>query len=152
MSHRRNQATTLRFFAAGVLILFIAAESLCFIHCATESGHGDAASSSACGGDCGSKGAASGPCGPSESPSCTTLKTLFSNGALLGLDFPDFYVVAALLPVALFTDVVLRETRIEALFRQTEWADRVFTPEVYLGPALRSNPPPFLPKLNLLCG
>jgi hypothetical protein len=144
MSHRRNKATTLRFFAAGVLILFIAAQSLCVIHCATGGGHGDVASSSPCGRDCGSKGAASGPCDPSESPSCTTLKTLFSNGALLALDLPDFYVVSALLPVTLFTDALLTETRVEGIFRQTEWANRVFTPEVYLGPAIRSNAPPFL--------
>lgn len=75
--------------------------------------------------------------------SCSTLKNLASTSTTLTHITPEFAVLYVLAPFALAHDAIATEPN-ASNFRETNHRDRVFTPEVSLGPAFRSLAPPFI--------
>lgn len=137
----------LRSFAVLALVVFVAAQTQCFIHCNFGGGHGDSAPPSCHGAApaqaCHGQGESSSPPVPSPTATCFTLKNLLTSGGALTLVVPDFFVLYLLTPLALALDVTATEP--EAAFaRQANHRDWVLTPEVSLGPAFRSLAPPFV--------
>ena len=136
----------LRSVGALALVVYIAAQTLCFMHCNFGGGHGDSAPPSchgtakAChdGGGC--------PSPPNRSrttTTCFTLMNTLTTGDAPIVIVPEFFVLYVLTPSALALDATT--TAQEASFsRQANHRDWVLTPEVSLGPALRSLAPPFL--------
>lgn len=136
----------LRCFAALALVIFVVAQTLCFVHCNFGGGHGDSAQPSCHGAASASAGQEEGdsaPSVPSPTGACLTLKTLLAGGDAPTLVAPQPHTLYLLVPFALALDVTA--TKPEVLFsRQANHSDWVFTPEVSLGPALRSLAPPFV--------
>jgi len=137
----------LRSFAALALVIFVAAQTLCFIHCNFGGGHGDSAQPSCHGAASASagpdEGDSSAPSVPSPTGACLTLKTLLAGGDAPTLVAPQPHTLYLLVPFALALEVTATEP--EALFsRQANHSDWVFRPEVSLGPAFRSLAPPFV--------
>jgi len=75
--------------------------------------------------------------------SCSTLKNLASSSAGLPHITPEFAFLYFLAPFALAHDATATEPQVLFL-RQANHSERVFTPEVFLGPAFRSLAPPFV--------
>ena len=137
----------LRTFAAGALLVWVAAQVLCFAHCNFGVGHGDSEEASC-------HGSAPTPAhhddGDSSSPThdessasaaCSTLKTALLDSGATVLVQPNFHLLYTLTPAALALDATAVEPT--ASFSRQAWRrDWVFTPEVCLGPAFRSLAPP----------
>jgi len=127
--------------------VWIAAQALCFAHCNFGFAHGGSAQpachaatpSSACHDD----GADSAPNkrDSAASTTCSTLKSALVGGGATALVQPDAHLLYTLAPVALMLDVTAIEPS-SVSSRQARPRDWVFTPEVYLGPALHSLAPP----------
>lgn len=136
----------LRSFAAVSLVAFLAAQTLCFIHCNLGGARGESALPSchvaASSGACHDKGNSSSQ-GPTTTTTCFTLQNLVISGDAPTLVVPEFSVLCLPAPFTLALDV--SSTELAASFsRQANHGDWVFTPEVSLGPAFRSLAPPFV--------
>ena len=149
----RSRQTTfsplLRSFAAGVLLVWVAAQVLCFAHCNFGVGHGSSEQPS-CHASAPSPahhedGDSSGPAhhDSSASAACSTLKSALVGSGSVALVQPDFHLLYTLAPVALMLDMTAAAPTSPSS-RQAKARDWVFTPEVCLGPAHRSHAPPFL--------
>ena len=135
----------LRSFAAVALVAFLAAQTLCFIHCNLGGARGEPALPSchvaASPGACHDKGDSS-PQGPTTT-TCFTLQNLVTSGDAPTLVVPEFSVLC--LPALPTPALDVSSTELVASFsRQANHGDWVFTPEVSLGPAFRSLAPPFV--------
>ena len=135
----------LRLLAALMLVLFVAAQAACFVHCHFGGEHGDSAKPSCHGGTSAKashdKPHSPAPSDPAPSASCNTLKVLMAGGGAYTLAAPVLQPVAFLAPPSLALSVP--EVELDAAFlRQAKTRDWVFTPEVCLGPAFRSLAPP----------
>jgi hypothetical protein len=146
----RSCRTTLkplfRWLAAITVAVFIGAEAMCFVHCHLGGGHGGSGEASCHGHE--TAAAESGhdeesPSSPKPSPtsSCATLQNLLSNSVALTLVVPDFPLRYTQAPSVLGLNDIVTEPNasISRAARPREW---VFTPEVYLGPAIHSLAPP----------
>ena len=134
----------LRSVAALALVVFIGAQTLCFIHCNLGGEHGGAATTPACHGTAAQTGHGEGnSSAPAPMASCSTLKNLSASSVVLTHVTPEFAVFYMLAPFALADDATAIELGALNL-RQANHSDRVFTPEVSLGPAFRSLAPPFI--------
>jgi hypothetical protein len=136
-----------RFLAAWALVAFCVAQTLCFAHCNLGESKRDSirpschgASSQSCHNETGCRTSANSP----STPVCSILKNpLASGGGSPTLVVPEFSPIYLLPsdPVSLEA----AESQLNLLFtRQANQSDRVFTPEVSLGPAFRSLAPPLL--------
>lgn len=147
----RLRETTLRplfrSVAAATLFGWQAAQVLCTAHCSL--GVGDCETGDAhCHGPLASASHHDDGDSPkpahddtSTSAACITLKTALVNAGSLTLIQPDLFLLYTPPPFALALDVSAIEP--EASFsRQAQPRDWVFTPEVCLGPAFRSQAPP----------
>jgi len=145
----RSRPTTfsplLRSFAAGALLVWVAAQVLCFAHChfgasapmmENYSAGLVAAPKPVMGGSCCPK-----PHAPSEGAVCVTLKSALVGSTATTLVQPDFQLLYTLAPLTL--DVTALEPT-ASFFRQAKTRDWVFMPAVCLGPAFRSLAPPFV--------
>ncbi len=138
----------LRTCAVGALLLWVAAQVLCFAHCNfgvpmtvtknTPAAHALAPKPVSENHSCCPK-----PSNTSGGSVCTTLKSALVEKDSSGTTQPN---LAPLYTLALFS--VFLETTATApsasVFRRAEKHDWVFTPEVFLGPAFRSLAPPSL--------
>jgi len=136
----------LRSLAALTLVLFVAAQSACFVHCHFGGSHGDTTKRSCHGGPSAKAShhhehPSPAPADPAAAVSCDTLKLLVVGGGAYTLAAPvlqpvDFLALSSLALSA-------PEAKLDAAFRrQAKTRDWVFTPEVCLGPAFRSLAPP----------
>lgn len=142
MRLRRFQfARLLRVVAALMLVVFFAAETLCFFHCKFEAGNG-ARPTPAChvaaGESCHANGAASTAGEPAGAAPCPALKNMVAGSAPLSIGHPELAVLYVQAP---FAPLVFSRSDM-LMFRPAKPSDWVFTPEVYLGPAFRSLAPP----------
>jgi hypothetical protein len=71
------------------------------------------------------------------------LKSALVGSGSVAVIQPDFCLLYTLAPFAVSFDATAAEPA-AAFFRQAKSRDRVFTPELCLGPAHRSNAPPCL--------
>jgi len=138
----------LRSCAAAALLVWVAAQVLCFAHCnfgasmamteKSSAGHidHDAAPKPVVGGSCCPK-----PHSSSGGAVCVTLKSALVGCTATTLVQPDFQLLYTTAPLAL--DVKAVEPT-SSFSRQAKARDWVFTPEVCLGPAFRSLAPPFV--------
>ena len=147
----RSRQTTfsplLRSFAAGALLVWVAAQVLCFAHCNFGVGHGSSEQPS-CHASAPSQGHhddgdSSSPAHheSSASTACSTLKSALVGSGATALVQPDFHLLYTLAPLTLNAMVV--EPTV-SYSRQPKARDWVFTPLVCLGPAFRSLAPPAL--------
>ena len=136
----------LRPVGALALVVYVAAQTLCFIHCNFGGGDGDLASLSCHGAaatkPCHDEGESSPP-DPTPTTTCFTLKNALTTGDAPTIVVPEFFVLYLLTPSALALDATAIGQ--DASFsRQANHRDWVLTPEVSLGPAFRSLAPPFV--------
>lgn len=138
----------LRSVGALVLVVYVVAQALCFLHCNFGGGHGDLASRPSCHSAgaaqaCHDEGDSSSPPVPAKTTTCSTLmNTLVSSDGPISV-VPHFSVLYFLTPCALSLEAAAPKP--EAIFsRQANHSDWVLTPEVSLGPAFRSLAPPSL--------
>jgi hypothetical protein len=137
-----------RCFAAATLLTWIGAQALCQAHCIIGGCHdeGDDASChsvNVAASHHGDDDHGSQPCDDDRcaDASCQTLKSaLVGNGALL-LVAPELSLLHSVAPFVLTLDATAIEP-VASLSRQASPRKWVFTPEVSLGPALRSQAPP----------
>ena len=148
-SRQKTFSPLLRSFAAGALLVWVAAQVFCFAHCNFGVGHGSSEQPS-CHASAPSQGHhedgdSSGPAhqDSSASAACSTLKSALVGSSSAALVQPDFHLLYALAPLALTLNVTVMEPTAD-LFRQAQAREWVFTPEVCLGPAHRSHAPPVL--------
>ena len=146
-SRPKTLSPLFRSLAAAVLMVFAAAQALCFVHCNFGGGHGDKAQPSCHGSP---QTTAShddhdgpAPSTPAATTTCSTLKTMLAGADAPPLVAPQLHTLYLLAPIALALDAT--ETQPDAsFFRQAGTGDWVFTPLVCLGPAFRSLAPPAL--------
>jgi hypothetical protein len=146
-SHKKTMKPLLRPFAAAALFVWLVAQVLCTAHCNFGFGHGDSEHAS-CHGSSPSQAHhddrnSPGPThkGSSTSSACLTLKSALFDGKASALLIPEFQFGYALPWFA--PAIEATQTELVAPFsRQARPRDWVFTPEVCLGPAFRSNAPP----------
>jgi hypothetical protein len=130
----------LRELAALTLVVFVAAQAACIIHCHFEGGHGTAGKPS-CHGTAQAKPSPGKHVPPAPSSSCATLKSLLAGDDAYTLAAP----VLQLVHFVLLTWDALKASEQESALahsRQPLTRDWAFTPEVCLGPAFRSLAPP----------
>lgn len=138
---RREVSTWMRLVAGLVLMAFVSASALCFAHCNTgftwgkkhASCHGHAKGSSRDPGQNGSR----------SSMACILFKAVALGSGAANISSPDLHLIAFIhsaLPV-LPVDPPLENP---SGTRHGKAPEFIFTPEVYLGPALRSLAPPSL--------
>ena len=146
-SRQTSFSPLLRSFAAGALFVWLTAQVLCFAHCNFGVGHGSSEQPS-CHASAPSQGHhddgdSSSPAHheSSDSAACSTLKSALVGSGATALVQPDFHLLYTLAPLTLHA-TVMEPTA--SFFRQAKVRDRVFTPEVCLGPAFRSLAPPAL--------
>ena len=141
----------LRSVGALGLVVYIAAQTLCFMHCNFGGGHGDSAPPSChgaggtkkCHDACHDEGNSPSPPDGSPTATCFTLMNMLTVGDAPMVVVPEFFVLYFLTPSALALEATA--TAQEASFsRQANHRNWVLTPEVSLGPALHSLAPPFL--------
>lgn len=136
----------LRSLGALALVVFVVAQTMCFVHCNFGGGDGDKAKPS-----CHSsrQHAAShdgnddsAPSHPSPTAACSTLMTMLAGGDAPTLTAFQAHTLYLLPSFVLALDAA--EVRPQAAFgRQAHLREWAFTPEVCLGPAFRSLAPPF---------
>ena len=147
----RSRPTTfsplLRSFAAGALLVWVAAQVFCFAHCNFGVGHGSSEQPS-CHASAPSQGHhddgdSSSPAHheSSASTACSTLKSALVGSGVTALVLPDFHLLYTLAPLTLNATVAQPNV---SYSRQPKARDWVFTPKVCLGPAFRSLAPPAL--------
>lgn len=137
----------LRSLAALALVVFVVAQTICFVHCNFPDRHGDKAQPSCHGSP--QQGAShdgdddSAPSIPSRTAACSTLMTMLAGGDAPTLTAFQTHTLYLLPSFVLALDVV--EVRPQAaLGRQAHLREWTLTPEVCLGPAFRSLAPPFV--------
>ena len=136
-------------FAAGTLLVWIAAQVLCFAHCNFGVGQGSSeqpschASAPAPAHHDGCEPSAPAPKHSSGSAVCSTLKSALVGSGSAALVHFDLHLLYALAPLSLRFNVTAVEPT-ASFFRQAQPRDWVFTPEVCLGPAHRTHAPPCL--------
>ena len=144
---RTTLSALFRFVAAVALVVFVAAQAMCFAHCHFGGGREDQAQPSC---HASSRTTASrdvqdqpAPTAPATTPACSALKTMLITddaGTLVAQPLTSLYILGAVFPTLIVT-----ETQAEAAFsRQARPRDWVFTPLVCLGPAFRSLAPPLV--------
>jgi hypothetical protein len=138
----------LRTVAAGLLLVWIAAQVLCFAHCNFGVSHGGSGKGSSDDSALAPAQHGGGSCCPksrdtSGSLVCSTIKSALMGSGATTLASPDLHPLYTLVPFALALDATATEPT-TAFFRQAVAPDWVFTPEVSLGPAHRNHAPPFL--------
>jgi len=146
----RLRETTLnplfRSVAAATLCVWLAAQVLCMAHCDFGVCHGDQEHPSCHGPEPAQShhdnGDSPAPAhdDSSTTTTCLTLKSALVSGAGPTVVPSELHVLYTLAPLVL--DVTRAETA-SLHSRQAKSRDWVFTPEVCLGPALRSHAPPF---------
>ena len=135
----------LRSLAGFALLVFIVAQTLCFIHCNFGGGHGSSDTQPSCHGSAQAKAAHDDHNAPAPAPTttCSTLKTMLAGADAPTVIGPQLHTLYLLAPVTLSLDATDAEpTSVSS--RQARTRDWVFTPEVCLGPAFRSLAPPFV--------
>lgn len=135
----------LRSFAGLALVVFVVAQSLCFIHCHLGGGHGNNDAQPSCHSSVQAKSHHNGHDAPAPVPtaSCSTLKTMLAGGDAPTLVAPQLHTHYLLAPMTLALDA--SKVQPMAPFScHIRTRDRVFTPEMCLGPAFRSLAPPFI--------
>ncbi len=146
MSLRRTTLSPmLRSLAGLALVVFVVAQSMCFIHCNFGGGHDNSDAQPSCHGSGQAKSLPDGHDAPAPAPtaSCSTLKTMLAGGDAPTLAAPQLQTLSLLAPMTLALDAT--EVQPKAPFSRQVWTrGRVFTPEVRLGPAFRSLAPPFI--------
>lgn len=133
-----------RCVALLLLVVFVAAQAACFVHCHFGGGHGDAAKPSCHGASMakahdGHNPAA--PTVPASSIPCATLKSLLAGGDAYTLVLPVLQPID-FVPLSFDALNASEHESNLAHSRQAKTRDWVFTPEVCLGPAFRSLAPP----------
>lgn len=135
----------LRSLGALALVAFIGAQTMCFIHCHLGGVKGSTATKFSCHAvvvkPCHAGRDSSSPVAPAPMDSCSTLKNLAPNSTALTHIAPEFATLYVLAPFALTHHGAPLEPNAPHS-RQANHKDRVFTPEVSLGPAFRSLAPP----------
>ena len=145
-SRQKTLSPLFRSLAALALMVFAAAQALCFVHCNFGGGHGDTAQPS-CHGSPQTTASHDDHDGPTPSTpaattTCLTLKTMLAGADAPPLVAPQPHTLYLLAPISLALDAT--EEQPDAPFtRQARTRDWVFTPLVCLGPAFRSLAPPF---------
>lgn len=132
-----------RFAALIALFVWVSAFGICTAHCAlgkrAHIGGGKSESLPPCHG--GPVSPDSGSDSKTATSFCFTIKSLFSGVSNLTVETPD--APAFLQPVfAVLSAPDSALAPVLAVLRQSHLPDRVFTPEVYLGPAFYSHAPP----------
>jgi hypothetical protein len=142
-SHQTKRSPLFRSFAGVAVLVWIAAQVLCFVHCNFGGGHGNGKRAS-CHAPALSQEHhdAPGPTHDDSSPTaaCLTLKSALLGGSL-ALNAPELPVLYTLAPIAFALKIATTEPA-ASFSRQTWRRDWVFTPEVCLGPAHRNHAPP----------
>lgn len=135
----------LRSLAAFALLVFVAAQTACFIHCHFGGGHGNSDAQPSCHGSAAAKATHGEHDAPAPAPTttCSTLKTMLAGADAPTVIAPQFHTLYLLAPLSLALDATETQPK-AAFFRQSRTRDWVFTPGVCLGPAFRSLAPPFL--------
>jgi len=131
----------LRTLAALALLVFIAAQALCFMHCNLGSGHGDNEAEPSCHRHGKATHDDHGTPAPSPTTTCSTLKTMEAGADAPAIIAPHFHTLYLLAPLS----VALNATDIQAksaFSRQGRTREMVSTPVVCLFPAFRSLAPP----------
>ena len=137
-----------RWFATVTLVAWIGAQTLCQAQCLFGACHGESDDVS-----CHATAAATSHHEDEHAPepshqdsssdaSCLTIKSALTSNGTLSLITPQFSLLYTLAPIALSLDAMAIEP-VASLSRQARLREWVFTPEVCLGPAFRSNAPPF---------
>jgi len=139
---------------AGVaLVAFVAAQATCFVHCHLANARGGTATSpspsscqSRCAAHCHRNATGSSPAKHDSMPvsACSTLMQVASDSVPLTVVAPDLPVLYVLQPSALS---LLSNALVPRAFfsRAAGPDDWILTPEVSLGPALRTLAPPLFP-------
>jgi len=135
----------LRSLAALALLVFIAAQAMCLIHCHFGGGHGNGDAQPSCHGSAQAKAAHDDHNAPAPAPTttCSTLKTMLPGADAPTVIAPQLHTVYLLAPVLLALDATATQQK-ASFFRQAKTRDQVFTPAVCPGPAHRSLAPPVL--------
>src|SRR5687767_14861105 len=96
----------LRSLAAFALLVFIAAQTLCFIHCHFGGGHGNSDAQPSCHGSAKAKATHSEHDAPAPAPTttCLTLKTMLAGADAPTVLAPHFHTLYLLAPIALAPD------------------------------------------------
>ena len=135
----------LRSLAMFALLVFVVAQTACFMHCNFGGGHGNSDAQPSCHDSATAKATHGKHDAPASAPSatCSTLKTMLAGADAPTVIAPQFHTLYLVAPLSLALDatVALPEA---AFFRQSWTGDWVFTPLVCLGPAFRSLAPPSL--------
>ena len=134
-----------RTLAIFAIVGFTAAQTLCFIHChfsaltaqAKPSCHRAPSNQSEC------EGKSSSPALPSSSLTCSTLKNLLVDSTVVTTPTPELNFLFLLPDFASVQEVTPDDLEL-LIFRQVNFLSWVFEPEVSLGPAFFSLPPPFI--------
>lgn len=148
MSLRRTTLSPLiRFVAVLLLTVFVAAQTVCFIHCSLGAGRGHAnvGARPSCHDPAPVKSHENGHNTPARAPTptCSTFKTMLAEGYTPTLVPPQFHTLYPFPSMELVLETT--EVQPQALSSRRAWPPNwVFTPEVCLGPALRSLAPPFV--------
>jgi hypothetical protein len=146
-SRKTSLSPLFRSLAALALVVFVAAQTMCFVHCHFGGGPVDAAKPS-CHGSPRTTASHDGPDKPTpptpaSAATCSTLKTMLSGGGAPKFAVPQHYTLSPLTLISLALDAT--ETQPESSFSRQAWPrDWVFTPLVCLGPAFRSLAPPLV--------
>jgi hypothetical protein len=144
MHERRNILHPLtRLMAALALAVFVVAQAQCALQC---SGRPGAAASASChaaptASCCPSQGGAPLPCSPTASAACANLKTLdLADAAPVVWPAPEVVLWSL---AEFFPALDDAAAPAHGFFPRPDGsANRLFTPEVFLGPAFRSLAPP----------
>jgi hypothetical protein len=144
-SRQTSLSPLLRSFALIALVFFVTAQTLCFMHCNLGGGICDSAAPSCSGAvpgqTCHAQDGPVSPAVPAPTPACFALKNFLASGDASTLVVPDFCILYLLAPYALALDLTPSELEAPASGR-AKHLDWIFTPEVSLGPAVYSLPPP----------
>ena len=143
---QKTMGPLLRSIAAATLLFWMGAVALCSTHCTSEGDHGDSDESSCHGVAVSQPHHEDSDSHPpaqhdSSTATCLALKSALSSGNAPAYIHPDFSVLYTLTPLVFALDSVNTEPA-ALFFRQARLCKWVFTPEVRLGPAFQSLPPP----------
>jgi len=139
-SRRTTLKSLLRFVAAGMLLVWIAAVTACSTECLGEDSHSDSAQMG--------QTASNQPHDSNKQDSdddslCISLHSLCPTSPSLVLVKPDFGLAFTLDFISTAQSITLTQPE-TPVSRQPPDDNRVFTPEVCLGPAFHSLAPPVL--------
>ncbi len=132
-----------RWMAGLTLLTWLGANVLCQSHCLLESCKGEDSSKTmaAESSHVDEHNAPSGSHDEKSTAACDTLKSALNQNSAALFITPTFAFLYDLAPAVLALNASAIKPA-SAIFRQPPDANRVLTPEVYLGPAFRSQAPP----------